>query len=363
MFLGTVSLSACDQPRGAAITSEILKEQDSPDAAFQVVTVNRANIAAIEGWPVTGWSGGYYWLNASQGADSLSIRKGDRLNLIIWDSQQESLLAPDRQKQVKLPDLVVSSQGTVFVPYLDEVSVAGLTPEEARSKIQTALISIVPSAQVELAVGPGKLNSVDLVSGVPRPGSYPLPDQNFPILSLIAIGGGIPEPLRNPIVRLMRDGKTYEISAERLLEEPSKNIRLQGGDQIVVVDDDRYFTAFGASGSQTLMYFDKENINAMESLSMIGGLRPERADPKGVLILREYPSKAVRSDGLGPAKQQVIFSFDLTSAEGLFAARNFEVNPKDTVLVSEASLVSTRATIGLVTALLGVAYSINNNTN
>jgi polysaccharide biosynthesis/export protein len=363
MFLGLVGLTACDQPRGAALSSEVLKEQESPDAPFQVMAVNRGNVAALASWPVTGWSGGYYWPNASQGSDSLTIRNGDHLNLIIWDSQQESLLAPDTQKQVKLPDLTVSTTGTVFVPYLDEIKVSGLTPDEARSKIQAALISIVPSAQVELAVGPGKLNSVDLVSGVPRPGSYPLPDQNYSILSLLAVGGGIPEALRNPIVRLIRDNKTYEISANRLLAESSKNIRLKGGDHIMVVDDERYFTAFGASGTQKLIYFDQEKITAMETLSMIGGLRPDRADPKGVLILREYPSKALRADGHGPTKQQVIFTFDLTTAEGLFAARSFDVNPDDTVLVSEAALVSTRATVGFVSAILGLGYMINNNSN
>lgn len=264
------------------------------------------------------------------------------------------------EKAVELPGMTVSSTGTIFVPYLDEVVISGQTASEARRQIQEALIPIVPSAQVQLSLQSGQNNSADLVSGVAKPGSYPLVNRNVTILSLIAQGGGIDKSLRNPMVRLLRDGKTYEISAETLLKNPQRNIVLRGGDQVMAEEDDRYFTALGASGTQSLIYFDKAEITGLESLALIGGLEDTRADPKGVLILRDYPANAVRRDGSGPAMQQVVFTFDLTTADGLFAARNFRVNPKDTILVTEAPLVTTRTVISVLSSAIGLGRAIAN---
>nr|WP_240335526.1 polysaccharide biosynthesis/export family protein [Pseudotabrizicola algicola] len=361
MGVGTVGLTACSAPRGAALSSEILNMKDPEAAAFSVVPVTRQNVDALRKWPSTGGVAGYRWLEARQGPVSSVIRPGDRISLMIWDSQENSLLASGAQKAVQMADLTVSPSGAIFVPYLDDVVINGQTPDQARRQIQEALAPIIPSAQVQLSMEPGRQNSVDLVSGVARPGTYPLPDRNYTILSLIAHGGGIDSRLRNPLVRLIRGGERYEISAERLLSNPSLNAVLRGDDKVLVEEDRRYFTALGATGQQSLIYFEKDEITALETLSMIGGLEASRADPKGVLILREYPSSALRADGSGPSREQVVFTFDLTTAEGLFAARSFQINPKDTVLVTEASLVSTRSVLGLVGTLLGLANTVSSN--
>jgi len=361
LLAAVVGVTGCTLPRGAALSSEVLREQAAETPTYSVVPVGRDNVARLAQWPATGGGITQGWPAAQRGPDSPVIRSGDKISLVIWDSQENSLLANATQKAVDMPDLTVSATGTIFVPYLDEVVVRGQTPDQARRQIQDALTPIVPSAQVQLAVEPGQNNSVDLVSGVAKPGSYPLPDRNVTILGLLAQGGGIDKALRNPSVRLIRGGKAYEIRAKTLLAEPARNVVLRGGDQVLVKEDDRYFTALGATGTQSLIYFEKDEITGLETLAMIGGLEGNRANPKGVLILRDYPQTALRSDGSGPAMRQVVFTFDLTTADGLFAARNFRVNPKDTVLVTEASLVSTRNVLGLIGTLFGLANTVASN--
>lgn len=359
LCVGAIGLSGCSLPRGAAIASEILSSQDDPSPSYAVVPVGETNIDALAGWPQSNNGIHHGWLDNHRGPSSPMIRSGDRVNLMIWDSQENSLLTSESQKVVDMPGLTVSPSGTIFVPYLDEVMVRGMTPSDARRQIQTALEPIVPSAQVQLSHEAGKQNSVDLVSGVPNPGAYPLLDRNSTILSLIAQGGGISKDLRNPKVRLIRDGKTYETRAEALFSHADRNTVLRGGDTIIVREDDRYFTALGATGTEQLVYFDKDRITVVEALSMIGGLAESRANLKGVLVLREYPGSAVRTDGSGPAKEQVAFTFDLTSAEGLFAARKFHVSPLDTVLATESPITTARTVLGLIGTTLGVARSVN----
>ncbi|MDP5367494.1 MAG: polysaccharide export protein, partial [Paracoccaceae bacterium] len=143
--------------------------------------------------------------------------------------------------------------------------------------------------------------------------------------------------------------------ADRLFSEAARNAVLRGGDKIVIEEDSRYFTSLGATGTERLIPFEKEEITALEALSIIGGLTDSRANPKGVIILRDFKPSQVRTDGRGPSQTQVIYTFDLTTADGLFAARGFRVNPRDTVLATESPVTSAQTVMGLLGSLVGLA--------
>ncbi len=347
-----VSLASCGFPAGAPIQAEVLAEADADEPEFSVVEVTRANLARVNDWPATGWRGHYRWLEVGGGGASSVIRPGDKIDLVIWDNQENSLLTDPNSKSTQMRGIEVTPAGTIFVPYVGEVVINGLSPDAARKEVQQEFERIAPSAQVQLAAAGGENNTVDLVRGVSRPGPVILPSRNFTILSLISQGGGIATNLRNPLVRLIRAGQTYEIRAEDLLSDASRNIVMRGGDKVIVDEDERYFVAAGATGDQ-LVYFDREHVTAMEALSMAGGLREDRADPKGILVLRNYPASAVRADGIkGPELEQVVFTVDLTSADGLFAARSFRIQPGDLVLATESPMIGISQTIGLVSSTL-----------
>lgn len=341
-------------PRGAALQNEITRGAGADDASFQFVKITRENADRIESWPVTGWSGGFRWIKTSRGPLSQAIRVGDKIDLKIWDNQSNSLLTQNGSNVTDMSGLIVTPDGTIFVPYVGEVVINGLTPDGARKRIQSKLLPIAPDAQVQLSASPGVGNSVSVVGGVNTPGTYPLPNRNTNILSVLASAGGVSETTRNPIVTLIRAGKKYSIPVGDLFDSPNKNTRLYGSDQIIIRNDERAFTTLGASGSESLIYFPKEYVTAMEAMSLMGGINDTRADPKGILVLREYPSGAVVAEGQnGPTKEQVIFSLDLTTADGLFAARNFLINPKDTVLATESPVVALQTVFGLFGSLLG----------
>ncbi|WP_316291395.1 polysaccharide biosynthesis/export family protein [Aestuariicoccus sp. MJ-SS9] len=352
-------VAACSLPRGAALQSEVTSESQAEAPSFQVVEVTRENIPDIASWPATGWHGHFHWIGASHAPSSTVISTGDRVDLTIWDSQENSLLTNAAQKAAVMSGLEVGGNGAIFVPYIDEVFIRGMTPASARAKIQSQLEMIAPSAQVQLSVQQGQGNSVDLVDGVRTPGSFPMPGRNYTVLSLLAAGGGITPALRNPRVKLIRGGNTYQVSAEELYSSGKRNTTLRPGDKVIVEEDDRSFTALGASGVENLIYFPQEQITALEALSLMGGLAENRADPKGVLVLREYPASAVAAGAAGPDLQQVVFTFDLTSADGLFAARKFLIHPQDTVLATESPVTAARTIIGLLGTALGLTARID----
>lgn len=349
-------LSACSLPRGAGIQAGIVSQSAGEEPSFQVVQVTRASAAQIAAWPRLGTARPNPWPVAHAAPSSAMIQSGDAVQLTIWDSQVNSLLTSEGQKSVVLDDLEVSPNGTIFVPYISEVQVQGLTPAAARERIQARLEPIVPSAQVQLSVRQGLANSIDLVGGVSAPGKYPLPARNYTILSLLAQGGGIDSGLNNPQIRLQRRGQIYQTSAERLLSDPSADIVLRGGDKVIVQQDDRAFTALGATGREAILPFPKADLTAIEALSLIGGLSDTRADPRGVLVLRDYPTTAVRQGG--PEQSQVVFTMDLTNADGLFAARSFEIQPGDTVLATESPITTAQTILGLLGSALGIGRQV-----
>ncbi|KIT16678.1 polysaccharide biosynthesis/export family protein [Jannaschia aquimarina] len=351
-------LSACALPRGAAIESEVVNAADAESADFSVYPVTRALLPTIAHWPVTG-AKHYGWITASAGSSSRIIRAGDVIDIIVWDASENSLLVAPEQRQLSLPQMRVSPAGSVFLPYVGNVQVAGNTPETARERVQDAMSAVAPSAQVQLALTEGRGNSVDLVGGVGAPGSYPMPDRNYTVLSLIAQGGGVAAGLANPQIRLVRGGSIYGTSVNRLFEEPRLDTRLQGGDKVIVEADERYFLSVGAAGRESLHPFTKDTVSAMDAVAIIGGVNDASADPAGVLILREYPRAALSAGQRGPLKQRVVFTLDLTEADGLFSARNFPIYSGDVIYVTESPIGGVRTVFGLIGTTFGLARQVS----
>lgn len=364
LLLAALSISllpvACGRlPGGAPASEEILEESNQENAGFALYEVNRAFLPTVQHWPRTGKEERLNWLSAGRGPKTQIIQPGDILNMQIWDSNDNSLLTSIEQKNVPLQGMRVSSNGSVFMPYVGEVNVNGLTPLMAREKLQTAMEVIVPSAQLQLNVVEGRNNSVDLVSGVASPGTYPMPDRNYSVLGLLAAGGGISPNLNNPQIRLVRNGQIYGTSVDNLFNHPEKDTLLRGGDRIFVEEDERYFLSFGATGREALHIFTKDEVSAMDALSIAGGFQDGRADPQGVLILREYPDSAVAPGQRGPREKRVVFTLDLTSADGLFSARNFQINAGDLVIATESPINDAVTIASLFGNFFGVFNTIS----
>tara|TARA_R110002124_G_scaffold223457_4_gene388775 strand:- start:1419 stop:2534 length:1116 start_codon:yes stop_codon:yes gene_type:complete len=338
-------------PASNDLTSEAKKQKGSEE--FAVYEVNRALVPVMAKWPETGSAERLSWIGKTQGAGSLTIQADDTLNLQIWDSTDNSLLTSLAQRVVSLDKVLVAANGTIFVPYVGEVRVAGLTPDRARKKLQSELEVIVASVQVQLSLNEGRANSVELVSGVASPGPYPMKGRNFTVRSLIAAGGGISPSFKNPQVRLVRGSKIFGTPVEKLLNNPNYDTQLHGGDQVFIEEDSRYFLSLGATGSEALHLFTRDRMSAMDALAVIGGVNDTRADPKGLLILREYPASAVKPGG--PGNSRVVFSIDLTSFDGLFSARNFRINPSDLVVATEAPINDVLTISTVIGRLLGIA--------
>ncbi|MCP5091733.1 MAG: polysaccharide export protein [Gammaproteobacteria bacterium] len=354
-------ITACSTlPRGAPVQREILRADENAPKEFAVYGVTRTFLPTVARWPATGVIRSSGWLKHSHSSAGPVLAPGDRLNLMIWDSDPNSLLTSPEQKSVSMEGVQISPAGTIFLPYVNAVHVAGTGPEQARRKIQRKMEEIIPSAQVQLYLQEGKQNMADLVGGVSSPGSYAITDSHFTVLNLISQGGGVNPALRHPRVRLNRNGKSYVKSVSAIFENPGLDTILRGGDKVIVEQDDRYFLSLGAAGQESLVYFEKERLSALDAMSLVGGVSDSRGNPAGILILRQYPAGAVDDGRRGPEHARTVFTLDLTSADGLFSAGQFAINPKDTVLVTESPITATQTIFRLIGSVFGLANTASN---
>jgi len=363
LALLAMSVASCGAlPRGAAIEKEVTQDASAPESDIAVYPVTRAFLPSVAQWPRTG-AVRHGWIGASRGSNAQVIRPGDMLDVLVWDSGDNSLLTSPAERVANLRSMRVSETGTIFVPYVGKIRVAGRTPDSARLLLQRRLEPIVPSAQVQLGMTEGRGNSIDLVGGVNSPGNILMPDNNFSVLAAISAGGGVQNSLENPQVKLVRGSNIYATSISRLYENPNLDTRLHGGDKLIIEDDRRYFLSLGAAGKEAQFAFNRDDISALDALAIIGGVNDARANPEGILILREYPASAVSAGVRGPRRTRVVFTLDLTTSDGLFSARNFHIQSGDLVLATESPLTDTRTILGLVGSVFGVVRSAGNLTD
>ena len=363
-----VVLAGCSTaPRGSGLQSEVLQSrtaagQSAVDDAlpqdFAVEPITRESLGRYANWPARSQGRSYGWPKG-QGGKPNQIRPGDVITISVWVSEDNSLLTAPNQRVAEMPEMTVSPTGQLFLPYIGQMQVAGQSQEEARAAIEAAYVKVTPSAQVQLRSVEGRQSSASVVSGVAKPGSYPLTDSGVTVLDILALSGGVPQTVINPQVRVQRGDTTYGISLDRVMKDTALNIRLQGGDRVFVEADENYFLSLGASGTQAQHYFPQDRVSALDALSIIGGLAEARADAKGILILRSYDPGSVRADGSGPRHARTIFTIDLTSADGLFSAGEFRIQPGDLIYVTESPLLTSRNVLTLIGSVFGLAVQAN----
>ena len=214
---------------------------------------------------------GWFILAAAVTAYAQSDTKADKLG--IGDAVRVTVF----QQPDLATDARVSERGTIAMPLVGEVKVAGLTVAEAGSQIASQLKSgkYLNNPQVNLAVTTVRSRQVNVLGMVPRPGRYPLDDTSSRLADVIAAAGGIAAGGADSVT-VVRDGQSQKVEAI------AKTFELKNGDTIVV-ERAPVFYIYGEvtrAGSYRL----EQNMTVMQALAAGGGITPRGSESR--LILR-----------------------------------------------------------------------------
>jgi polysaccharide export outer membrane protein len=143
----------------------------------------------------------------------------------------------------KLPkEFRVSPDGTVDLPYIHRVQVAGLEPQEivdlVRKKLMQADILRDPSVAIDIKEYNSK--RVVVLGQVQKPGSFPL-TPGFTLIQAISQAGGFNAIANRDRISLTRktaagQTRTIVLSVDAITEGTLPDIPLQAGDTIYVIE-------------------------------------------------------------------------------------------------------------------------------
>ena len=356
LLLGTAS---CGLPRSGPNKSEIYKGSVLEGGDAFIVTVNPQVTRASSVVPSLGFSSSF--LDAGvMGSDVIS--PGDTLSLTIFENvKDDPLLGNTGQRVSALNTVQVDGQGFIFVPYAGRIKAAGNTPEGVRDAITRKLDPQTPDPQVTVSRVAGDGSAVTVAGSVAGQGNYPIDGAARTLTAMVSKAGGVIIPPSVAVVRVTRGNRSETVWLQDLYSNPSLDIALRPGDQIVVEQDTRAFVALGATGAQNRVPFTTQTLSALEAIATVGGLNSSLADPTGVFVLRNEPAPIAnavlgRNDLQGA--QRMVYVLDLTQPTGMFEARDFLIRDGDTVYVTEAPFVQWTKTLSAITGSVAGADSV-----
>lgn len=308
-----------------------------------------------------------------------SVGVGDILEITLWESPPAVLfggainsLGSGTAQTVKLPEQIVTANGTISIPFLGNINVVGKTPQQIQNQIVAGLKRKAnqPQALVRLVQN----NSANVT--VIRAGKsvrMPLTAHRERVLDAIAAVGGVESSVQDISLQLTRGNQTRTIALEMITTDPSQNIILRAGDVITMHANPLSFTALGAVSKNQQVNFAAKGMNLSQAMGAIGGLIDRRSDPRGIFVFRYQPLSA-----LPVAKQEVwhkqgyanhmtiptVYRFNLNEPQSLFWMQRFAMHDKDVIYVANAPASEMQKFLQLLfSPVVSGVNSINNLNN
>jgi len=304
------------------------------------------------------------------------IGPGDSLEVNIWEASPAmlfsssssagvSIINSSSSKATTLPDQVVNRNGRIMVPFAGSVQVAGKTTDQIASDIVQALNGKANFPQVIVRLTRNTNANVTVVGEVTNSLLLPLTPRQEKLLDVIAMAGGVKQPINKVTIQLARGTQSATMPLETIIKDPSQNIALAPGDVVTAYFQPFSFTTMGATGQNQEVQFEGQGISLAQAMARAGGVKDERADARGVFLFRfedpralapEFTNGVKTTDGKVP----VIYRIDLTNPTAFLTAQNFPMQNKDVLYVSNASSVELQKFLNI---LVSAIYPVVNAGN
>lgn len=296
-----------------------------------------------------------------------TIGSGDVIEVSIWEappallfagSLASSSLTPSASKANALPEQMVGQDGTINVPFVGQVFVAGRSAAQVQSVIANKLHGIANDPQVLIRVIRNNTSNVTIIGDVTSSTRMPLTPRGERLLDALAAAGGVRQPIDKVTLQLTRKDQVAELPLQTIIRDPKQNILLQSGDVVTALFQPLSFTALGAVERNQEINFEAQGISLAQAVARVGGLQDNRSDAHGVFIFRyESPDALLqRPENLTTTpdgKVPVIYRIDMKDPTSFFVAQNFPIHNKDVLYVSNASGAELQKFLNIVLGTVG----------
>lgn len=230
----------------------------------------------------------------------------------------------------RFPLIRVSDAGTINIPFVGELGVAGHTSSEIESMLRRSLRRMSQNPQVLVSIAEGLTNSIIIGGDVRRPGRLVLPTNRDSLSDVIALAGGTNGEIKDILVRLQRAGVYGEFRLSDILSNPEQDMRIFPADRILLVRSPRSYSVLGAAGRNDQIAFPSSSLSVIEAVALAGGTNPNAGDPKAIFVFR----MASLPDG---TVSPTVYHFNMMQASSYLLAQRFIMSDKDVLYVGNAA--------------------------
>lgn len=295
---------------------------------------------------------------------AITVSPGDVLRLRIFERYQGGTFPTiDNPTASELGSQMVTPAGTIEVPYVGTVKVAGLRLREIERSIEARLAGKAKEPQVIAEFVADRTNTVTVSGDVKTPGRVSLGEGVRTVADAINRAGGAVQPGASAQDNVVAPSADPEAQAAALADKPPPPppgpsqlevaVRRQGrviltkqlsellaggdipvekGDEIVVRSNSQVVTVLGAVARAGNVPVTKPNMTLAEALGEVQGLVDLRANKTGLYVFRLGD---VQDD---PHARARIFRLDFMQPVSAFVAQQFGVQPRDVIFVANAPL-------------------------
>jgi polysaccharide export outer membrane protein len=248
-------------------------------------------------------------------AISVGLAPGDTLTVHFLDFPEAAELAE-----------TVKPGGTIFVPYVGQVKVAGLMPDEAEQAIVDALKArqVVASPQVSLNVVSARNLSVMVIGQVGTPRPIPL-FAPAPLSMVLSLAGGMTPLASYHVLIAHRDGTPpVDVEVDRTLSNlTSLNAIVNPGDIVAVLQAGSFFALGELNRPGIFPITGTQHLTLLQALAIGGGTTPN-ASLSRARILRTVNGHREEIDvDLGKLREGKVADPMIQTDDILFVPKSF----------------------------------------
>lgn len=313
-----------------------------------------------------------------------ALSEGDAVAITVYESGGQSLFPPPSvvagaradnagvgnvaTGASNIPPQVIEADGTIFVPFVGRVKIAGLTPGQAGALIERDLQGKAVSPQVLVSLVNNIGNSATVGGEVNAAKSVPLSSRGERLLDVISAAGGAKYPAYETYVQVARSGQVGKVLLQTIINNPAENITIRPRDQVYLTRNPRTYAVLGATQKVALYPFVNEKVSMTEAIAQAGGPVDAIGDPTGIYLFRFEPWPIARQildpatlAGFGPEPPDTVpmlYQVDMRDAHGYFLTQAIQMRDKDVVLVTNAEATQLRKAMAIVQSIAASAYNI-----
>jgi polysaccharide biosynthesis/export protein len=387
MVIACLSVAGCAALPAAAPTSTELEGSISDSAvSYNLVDVDERVTAILRQYRRSTFSARF---KGRRHTPSIALHAGDAVGISIFEVGGSPLFgapgttpgAPSQQAgslagvTTNVPPQIIEADGTIMVPYVGRIRVAGKTPGELGTEIQRQLAGKAVEPQVIVSLVSNASNTATVGGDVNQPRPVPLTLRGERLLDVIAAAGGAKYPAYEMYVTVVRQGRVETVLLQTVVTNASENIYVRPNDQIFLTRYPRTFAVLGATTKVSQYTFDTARVSLAEAVARAGGPIDTVGDPSGIYLFRYEPSiiaekilgkkaavSALASAGATADGTRdfvpILYRINFRTAGGYFLSQDIDIHDKDVVLITNAEVTQLQKALTTVRGFTGIAYDL-----